>query len=113
MATIIKKSDGNRGPSAGAEEWHALRLFDSSRSRPVVFGATVAAAAVGVSKYRSALDVYCEQRGLVEPMEPTPTMLWGIRHEPTVLKAYEDHLTEKGVNFNTLKSLPFFFHRPG
>ena len=112
MATAIEKSEGQRGPSAKSDEWYSIRYFEANRDRPVVFGASTAAAAIGISKYESALDVYCKQRRIIEPMEPNKAMLWGIRHEPTVLAAYEDHLNARlpKLEFRLMQNLPMFFH---
>ena len=112
MATAIEKSIGQRGPSAKSDDWFSIRYFDANRDRRVVFGASTAAAAVGISKYKSALDVYCEQRRIIEPAEPSAAMLWGNRHEPTVLQAYEDHLNERlpKLKFQLMRNLPMFFH---
>jgi len=112
VATAIEKSEGERGPIAKSDEWYSIRLFDANRDRRVVFGASTAAAAIGISKYESALDVYCKQRQIIEPMEPNNAMLWGIRHEPTVLSAYEDHLNDRlpKLEFRLMRNLPMFFH---
>lgn len=53
-------------------------------------GGTDAAAILGLSKYRSARDVYLDKRGL-EPDRPiTAPMRWGLRLEDSIAAAYSE-----------------------
>ena len=97
------------GPAQHSEAWYQLRKFDPDRrERPVVFGASEAAAACNVSKYSSALELYLSKRGELE-IEFTPEqqhiMSMGTRLEPIILDCYEekqDCILER--------SQPMFFH---
>lgn len=93
------------GPKARTPEWYALRKFDPSRERKLIFGATDAAPCCGMSPYRTPLDVFCENRGLVGPVEETDAMRMGRNLEPIVLDELE-HRT--GVAL--LRDLPLYFH---
>lgn len=56
--------------------------------RKTGLGASDAAAVVGVSKYRTPLDVYLEKRGLLEQEETSEPAYWGNRLEHIVLEEY-------------------------
>lgn len=82
------------GPPQYSEAWFALRMYDPERTeRPVVFGASEAAACCNLSPYSSALQVYLEKRGEYK-QEFTPEqefrMRMGHRLEPVILDCYEE-----------------------
>lgn len=52
-------------------------------------GASEAAAVLGVSRWRTKLEVYMDKLNLL-PDRQTPQMKWGLRHEPTIARAYEE-----------------------
>lgn len=95
------------GPATQSPEWHAMRKFDPSRTeRPVVFGASEAAAACGRSKYSSALELYLRKRGEIDDIESNEAMAMGNRLEPVILDMYEERIGKKIV-----RKLPMFFSR--
>ncbi len=104
----VKKNDPIIGPASYSTEWYSLRRFDPNRARPVVFGASEAAAACNVSPYSSALQLYLEKRGEFEQTfddAATKRVNMGRRLETVILDCYEDELDcilDRGV--------PFLFH---
>lgn len=95
------------GPTTQSPEWYAMRKFDPSRTeRPVVFGASEAAAACGRSKYSSALELYLRKRGEIDDIESNEAMAMGNRLEPVILDMYEEK-----VGKNIGRHLPMFFSR--
>lgn len=52
-------------------------------------GGTDAAACLGVSKWKSPLDVYLDKRGEAPPVEDNDRMYWGRTLEPVVLAEYQ------------------------
>lgn len=95
------------GPATQSPEWYAMRKFDPSRTeRPVVFGASEAAAACGRSKYSSALELYLRKRGEIDDIESNEAMAMGNRLEPVILDMYEERIGRKIV-----RKLPMFFSR--
>lgn len=82
------------GPMPKTPEWDALRLFDPARTdRPVVFGASDAAAACNQSSYSSALQLYLEKRGEFDPhsndtAEDVERREFGLDLEPVILRRY-------------------------
>lgn len=65
-------------------------MNDSIPSRLTGLGGTDAAAALGVSKWKTALDVYLEKRGEAAPIAQNEAMRWGIKLEPVVLEAFRE-----------------------
>lgn len=51
-------------------------------------GGSDCAAALGVSKYRTPYQVYCDKLGLAEPLEETEPMYWGKVHEKNIVARY-------------------------
>ena len=93
------------GPATHSPEWYAMRKFDPSRTnRPVVFGASEAAAACGRSKYSSALELYLMKRGEIDGPESNEAMSMGNRLEPVILDMYEEKIGRKVV-----RKLPMMF----
>lgn len=69
------------------EEWLAAR-------REVVT-ATDAPAVIGVSPWKSALQVYCEKLGLEGPSGESERMAWGRRLEGVIAEAYAEETGRK------------------
>jgi predicted phage-related endonuclease len=95
-------------PMTYSPEWYALRVFNPDRPRPVVIGASEAAAACNQSPYSSALQLYLEKRGeLLSEFSPDQQnrLNMGRKLEPIILDCYEErtkcHLT---------RGLPVYFH---
>lgn len=98
---------GIPGPVAHTPEWKSLRVFDPDRkSRPVVFGASEAAAACDVSPYSSALQVYLEKRGQLEDRADDEATDMGRRLEPIILDLYEERM-----NCGLLREQRTYFHK--
>jgi predicted phage-related endonuclease len=80
------------GPKAHSPEWYSMRRYDPHRKeRPVVIGASEAAAAMGLSKYQSPLELYLVKRGEYEPewsQEQRDRMDYGTHMEPLILDRY-------------------------
>jgi predicted phage-related endonuclease len=85
-----------------------MRKFDPDRKeRPVVIGASEAAAACGRSRYSSALDLYLSKRGEIEDNfgeEQIEAMEMGHHLEPIILDRYE-----KKTGRTLLRHLPMYF----
>lgn len=93
MTQVAKASKPIVGPATQSPEWHAMRKFDPSRTeRPIVFGASEAAAACGRSKYSSALELYLRKRGEIDDIESNEAMAMGNRLEPVILDMYEERI---------------------
>lgn len=95
------------GPLPKTPEWESLRKFDPNRSRPVVFGASEAAAACGVSRYEQPLALYLKKRGEMEAFEPdaqqAERMAFGLAMESVILGEYSKR---RGVTIRT--GLPMY-----
>lgn len=82
------------GPVVYTSEWYALRRYDPKRTdRPVIFGASEAAAVCNLSPYSSALQVYLEKRGEIDPNfseQAQRRMDMGKRLETVILDCYEE-----------------------
>lgn len=97
---------GIPGPKALSKAWRSLRRFDPDRrERPIVFGATAAAAACGISPYKTPLDLYCDALGLSDELEDNDAMRMGRLLEPVVLSEYETRM-----NVKLRRDMPMFFH---
>jgi predicted phage-related endonuclease len=97
---------GIPGPAALSKPWKAIRRWDPDRrGREIVFGATAAAAACGLSPYKTPLDLYCDALGLTDEQEDNDAMRMGRLLEPVVLSEYE---TRAKVQLR--RGLPMFFH---
>lgn len=53
-------------------------------------GASEVAAILGLDSYRTALDVYLDKRGLIEPFEGNQFTHWGKRLEGVIVEEYQD-----------------------
>jgi predicted phage-related endonuclease len=91
-------------------EWHALRRYDPGRDRPIVFGATAAAAALNLSKYGSALGLYLAARGEAdEPdLSENAAVQAGRFLEAGILRWYEHRDLQPGEAL--IASPPSYFH---
>jgi len=101
---------GIPGPAAYSPEWHRLRLFDPERKeRPVVFGASEAAAACNCSPYSTAIQLYMEKRGELASFADDPKVAKRLRQghlfEKVILDIYEE---ETGTTLT--RGLPTFYH---
>lgn len=96
------------GPMPQSPAWHAMRRYDPSRTeRPVVIGASEAAAACGRSPYSSPLELYLTKRGeyeLEHSDETAEAMEMGLHLEPLILDRYT-----KRTGHQIERSLPMFF----
>ncbi len=97
------------GPESYSAEWYAVRKFDPERKeRPVIFGASEAAAVCNQSPYSSALELYLEKRGEYTREFSSDAQLrmdMGKRLEPIILDVYEDRR-----NCHLTRELPMYFH---
>lgn len=77
-----------------------MRRYDPLRvDRPVVIGASEAAAAMGLSKYQSPLELYLVKRGEYEPevsREQRERMEFGSFLEPLILERYQNRVRPGG-----------------
>ncbi|GMV44033.1 MAG: hypothetical protein AMXMBFR64_57490 [Myxococcales bacterium] len=71
------------------EQWLELRTAG--------IGGSDAAAAAGVSEYRSRVYLWADKTGRIPPREQTEPMEWGHRHESAVLQAFADRHPELSV----------------
>lgn len=98
-----------KGPEAYSESWYSLRLFNPDRrERPVVFGASEAASACGLSPYESTLQLYLTKRGEWShefSSSQQDRMDIGKELEPAILNLYE-----KRQGCFTNRNLPMYFH---
>lgn len=97
------------GPAQHSEAWHQLRKFNPDRrDRPVVFGASEAAAACNQCPYESALSLYLKKRGEMESEFSASSkfrMAVGTHLEPLILDHYADQ-----QDCILERSQPMFFH---
>ena len=61
-------------------------------------GGSDAAAIIGISPFRSRLDVWAEKRGTAEPVVETPSMMLGLYMEPFIRAVHEAATGEKIVS---------------
>lgn len=94
------------GPPSYSPEWYAMRKFDPERERPVIFGASEAAAACNVSNYDTPLSLYLEKRGEYQ-REFTPEQQeridFGHAFETPVADYYD-----KVTGYCTERNLPLY-----
>ena len=69
-------------------------------------GGSDAAAVLGVSPWRTPLDVYLEKRGEADPVESTEAMEWGTRLENSVAEAAAESLGVKVRRRNQMLTHP-------
>lgn len=97
-----------RGPMPGSDAWKAMRKYDPSNAeRPVVFGASVAAEACGLSPYGAGpLDVFMKYRDLKSDVfEGNDATEFGQLVEPLILTLYE-----RRENVKLIRDLPMYLH---
>lgn len=108
MSTAQQLHTPIKGPAPHTPEWYSLRIFDPQRKRPVIIGASEAAAACNQSPYSSALELYLIKRGEFAKefsAEQTSRMNLGSKLEPVILDAYCER-----VNCLMNRNLPMYFH---
>lgn len=107
--TITKRHIPTAGPMPHSAAWYAMRSLDIARTgRPVVLGASEAAAVCGLSPYSTPLHLYLEKRGELTKEftdEQQERMEFGLRLEPVVMDAYAQRV---GVTVD--QGQPMFFH---
>jgi putative phage-type endonuclease len=91
---------GAQAPSAGAivlgyftpgsDEWHAARANG--------IGGSEIAAVMGLSPYESRFSLWHRKKGLVGPVEESPAMRWGTKHEPTICAEFAELHPEWSVD---------------
>lgn len=90
------------------EEWLQERMRG--------LGGSDAAAALGLSKWKTPYQLYLEKRGEAPPIEETEPMRWGKLLEPVVIQRYADLTGREVQTFpNELhwnKEVPFMFVTP-
>ena len=62
---------------------------DQHARRKQGIGASEVGAILGLSKYKTALDVYMDKLGLTEPSEDSEAAEWGHRLEPVIAQKYQ------------------------
>lgn len=67
---------------AGADDWHAARANG--------IGGSEIAAVLGLSPYESRFSLWHRKKGLIGPVEETPQMRWGKKHEPTICEEFAE-----------------------
>jgi len=81
----------------GAPAWHAQRMSG--------IGGSDVAAVVGVSPWKTPLELWREKRGELAPSPDSPVMEWGRRLEPVIVRAYAD------ATGRTVQRPPMLRHR--
>lgn len=76
-------------------EWFAIRKYNPDSDRPVIFGASIAAAVCGLSKWKTPLHIYRDYCGLAEPQEDSVAMRMGRKLEPVVISEYVERTGNK------------------
>lgn len=74
----------------GSDEWHAARRSG--------IGGSEIAAVMGLSPYESRFSLWHRKKGLVGPVEETPQMRWGTKHEPTICAEFAELHPEWSVD---------------
>ena len=109
METADERAKPIMGPAPHSEAWLNIRKYDPDRKdRPVVIGASQAAAACNLDPYSSPLQLYLEARGEYEREfddDAKERMLMGLRLEPVILDCYADKM-----EVTVERGLPMYFH---
>lgn len=66
----------------GTPEWHAARANG--------IGGSEIAAVLGLSPYESRFSLWHRKKGLIGPVEESPEMRWGKKHEPTICAEFAE-----------------------
>lgn len=69
-------------PPSGSPEWLQLRTTG--------IGGSDMPAVSGISRWKTAHEVYLEKKGLIEPQPDNPAMWWGRRLEPLIIERYAE-----------------------
>lgn len=73
----------------GTPDWHAARANG--------IGGSEIAAVLGLSPYESRFSLWHRKKGLITPVEESPQMYWGKKHEPTICEEFALQHPEAGV----------------
>lgn len=66
----------------GTPDWHAARACG--------IGGSEIAAVLGISPHESRFSLWHRKKGLIGPVEETPQMRWGKKHEPTICDEFAE-----------------------
>ncbi|WP_030344880.1 YqaJ viral recombinase family protein [Streptomyces sp. NRRL S-1022] len=66
----------------GSPEWHAARAQG--------IGGSEIAAVLGLSPHESRFSLWHRKKGLIGPVEESPQMRWGKKHEPTICSEFTE-----------------------
>lgn len=66
----------------GSDAWHAARAQG--------IGGSEIAAVLGLSPYESRFSLWHRKQGLIGPVEESPQMRWGKKHEPTICAEFAE-----------------------
>jgi len=83
MATVQERREPEVVATPDTPEWHAARRTG--------IGASEAAAAVGLSRWSTAFELYHRKRGNTAPVEENDAMRMGKRLEPIVVDEFREH----------------------
>jgi len=67
-------------------------------ARATGIGASEAPAVMGLSRWKSPLELWAGKRGLMAPVTKTAAMDWGHRHEPTVAAWYAESTGDEVID---------------
>lgn len=70
----------------GTTEWHAARANG--------IGGSEIAAVLGLSPYESRFSLWHRKKGGIGPVDESPQMYWGKKHEPTICQEFADRHPE-------------------
>lgn len=73
----------------GSDQWHAARAGG--------IGGSEIAAVMGLSPYESRFSLWHRKKGLIGPVEESPQMRWGKKHEPTICAEFAELHPDAGV----------------
>lgn len=114
-ATANRRHIPITGPMPNTDAWWNLRLYDPDREAcPVLFGASEAAAVLGVSPWESPLDIYLKKRRTMKEAqekrasEDSDAAFLGRVMEPGVIAFY---CHKQGIlPDDVITGLPTYFH---
>lgn len=66
----------------GTDDWHAARANG--------IGGSEIAAVLGLSPHESRFSLWHRKKGLIGPVEESPQMRWGKKHEPTICAEFAE-----------------------
>jgi putative phage-type endonuclease len=89
---VTAQAGANTAPAAGptvlgwfepgSDPWHAARANG--------IGGSEIAAVLGLSPYESRFSLWHRKQGLIGPVEESPQMRWGKKHEPTICAEFAE-----------------------